>query len=276
MISIILLTFNDELNIRNTLESIKDLSNDIIIIDSYSNDRTEKICSEYNVSFYKNEFINQAIQFNWALDNLKIKNEWVLRLDSDEVLTEKIKSEIISKTSKKNDIYGYYMNRKMFWMGKWLKFGRMYPHYILRLFKKGYARYEEKTEEHLLVRGKTEKLDNFFYEDNKKNNLRYFTEKHLNTADGELNEILSQKENNDGVSPNLFGNKVERTRWLKLKIFNKTPLFIRSLNYFIYRYFICLGFLDGKPGLIFHFLQGFWYRFYIDSLVYEKTFNKNK
>ena len=265
MISIILLTFNDELNIRNTLESIKDLSNDIIIIDSYSNDRTEKICSEYNVSFYKNEFINQAIQFNWALDNLKIKNEWVLRLDSDEVLTEKIKSEIISKTSKKNDIYGYYMNRKMFWMGKWLKFGRMYPHYILRLFKKGYARYEEKTEEHLLVTGKTEKLDNFFYEDNKKNNLRYFTEKHLNTADGELNEILSQKENNDGVSPNLFGNKVERTRWLKLKIFNKTPLFIRSLNYFIYRYFICLGFLDGKPGLIFHFLQGFWYRFYIDS-----------
>ena len=276
MISIILLTYNDELNIINTLESIKDLSNDIIIIDSYSNDRTEKICSEYNVSFYKNEFINQAIQFNWALDNLKIKNEWVLRLDSDEILTEKIKSEIISKTSKKNDIYGYYMNRKMFWMGKWLKFGRMYPHYILRLFKKGYARYEEKTEEHLLVKGKTEKLENFFYEDNKKNNLRYFTEKHLNTADGELNEILSQKENNDGVSPNLFGNKVERTRWIKLKIFNKTPLFIRSLNYFIYRYFICLGFLDGKPGLIFHFLQGFWYRFYIDSLVYEKTFNKNK
>lgn len=277
MISIIVLTYNDQVNIRATLESISDFSNDIIIIDSYSTDNTKSICDEYGCRFYQNKFINQAIQFNWVLDNVRIKYNWILRLDSDEVLTNALKKEILFeiKNNKKN-FSGFYINRKMIWMGKWLKYGRMYPHFILRLFMKGKGRYEEKTEEHIILEGKSKYLKENFYEDNKKNNLRYFTEKHLSTAEGEVDEILLNSNSYNEIESSFFGKKIERTRWLKKNIYNKFPLGFRALFYFIYRYVFCLGFLDGKPGLIWHVLQAFWYRFYIDSLLHEKKIKNKK
>jgi hypothetical protein len=72
------------------------------------------------------------------------------------------------------------------------------------------------------------------------------------------------------IIPDLFGNPIERRRWLRLKIFNKSPYFIRSFMYFFYLYVLRLGFLDGKQGLIFFVLQSFWLRFLIDAKVFEK------
>jgi hypothetical protein len=149
----------------------------------------------------------------------------------------------------------------------------MYPHSVVRLFRKGHARYEQRTEEHLIVDGKIGSMRFDFLEDNRKNNLDYFTEKHLATARGELQEILDRasgaSQETPGIEPKLLGAKVHRTRWLKERVYSRTPLFLRPFLYFIYRYFFCLGFLDGIPGLIFHLLHGFWYRFYIDAKVYE-------
>ncbi len=270
MISIIILTYNEAENIIATLDSIKDFTDDIIIVDSFSKDNTKEICDRYGCHFYQNPFVNQAIQFNWALDNVPIKHDWVLRMDSDEILPIKLQAEIKSRVGTEVDVNGYYLNRRMYWMNHWLWYGRMYPHFILRLFKKGYGRYEEKTEEHLIVKGNTASMKNDFLEDNRKNNLDYFTEKHLSTARGELAEILKPTEGGeDFVEPKFFGNKVSRTRWFKEKVYSRVPLFVRPFLYFIYRYFICFGFLDGYPGLTWHILQGFWYRFYIDAKVYE-------
>lgn len=277
MISIIILTFNDECQIGNCLESIADLSDDIIIVDSQSTDRTIEICESHGARVYQNPFVNQAIQFNWALDNVPIKYDWVLRLDSDEIVPDRLKSELKNRLAAGEDYVAYALNRRMIWMGRWLRWGRMYPHYIVRLFRKGKARYEERTEEHLIVDGPTGRMKNDFLEDNKKNNLDYFTEKHLATARGELEEILAQEQEQlaPGLEPRLFGPKVNRTRWLKEKVYARTPLFARPFLYFFYRYFFCLGFLDGVPGLIFHILQGFWYRFYIDAKVYEERLGRN-
>lgn len=276
MISVIILTFNDECQIANCLESIKDLADEIIVIDSFSTDRTVEICESYGARVYQNPFINQAIQFNWALDNVPIKNDWILRLDSDEILPGKLREEIRERLAANEDYAAYALNRRMIWMGRWLRWGRMYPHYIVRLFRKGKARYEERTEEHLIVDGKIGRMKNDFMENNRKNNLDYFTEKHLATARGELREILAQERNelDESIEPKLFGPKVNRTRWLKLHVYSRMPLFIRPFLYFFYRYFILLGFLDGKPGLIFHVLQGFWYRFYIDAKVYEERLKR--
>jgi len=152
----------------------------------------------------------------------------------------------------------------------------MYPHYILRLFKLGCARYEERTEEHLVLAGEAGYLRNDFLEDNRKNTLDYFTEKHLKTAAGEVAEILSEVKEGDAIAPKLLAPKVNRTRWLKLRLYNRCPLFVRGLFYFLYRYVLCLGFLDGRPGLIFHVLQGFWYRFYIDARLYEERIDWRK
>jgi glycosyltransferase involved in cell wall biosynthesis len=273
MISVIILTYNDEVQIEACLKSIQDLSDDIIIVDSQSADRSNAICEAYGAKVYQNRFINQAIQFNWALDNVPIKYKWVLRLDSDEVVPEKLKAEMKRRLAAETEFAAYYLNRRTYWMNRWMKHGRIYPHFIVRLFRKGKARYEEKTEEHLIVDGVIGKMENDFYEDNKKNNLDYFTEKHLQTARGELQEIQEEQSGADKAKPaiegSLFGAKVHRTRWLKEQVYSRTPLFVRPFLYFSYRYFICLGFLDGVPGLIFHILQGFWYRFYIDAKVYE-------
>jgi glycosyltransferase involved in cell wall biosynthesis len=272
MISIIVLTYNDEVQIGNCLESLKGLTDDIIIVDSYSTDRTLEICKSFGARVFQNPFVNQALQFNWALDNLDIKNEWILRLDSDEMVPPNLKNEILKRVGIESGVAAYALNRRMYWMGRWLRHGRMYPHFIVRLFKKGKARYEERTEEHLVVQGETRQMKCNFLEDNKKNNLDYFTEKHLATARGELEEVqrrVDSSKEEQAIMPNLFGNKVARTRWLKEKIYSRTPLFVRPFFYFGYRYFICAGFLDGVPGLTWHILQGFWYRFYIDSKIYE-------
>jgi hypothetical protein len=206
------------------------------------------------------------------LDNIDIKYDWILRLDADEIIPNKLKIEIKKRVGKEKGINGYSLNRRMYWMNKWLKHGRIYPHYIARIFKKGYGRYEEKTEEHLIVDGGMSMMKNDFLEDNRINTIDYFTRKHLSTAEGEIKEIFLNHETIDKtVKIKFFGSKVERTRWLKLRIYEKMPLFFRPFIYFIYRYFICLGFLDGKKGFIFHILQAFWYRVYIDARVFEEN-----
>ena len=274
-VSIIILTFNEELNITDCLNSIKNISNDIVVLDSFSTDRTIEICKNYNCRLFQNKFYNHAQQINWGLDEIKFKNDWILRLDADERIPTNLANEIL-ELEPPVDVYGFYLNKKMYWMKKWLRFGRMYPHYILRLFRQDSGKYEQKTEEHLVVKGKCIYLKNDFYEDNIQNDITYFTNKHMYTAEGEVKEIIEVIKSESEIKPKLFGNKVERTRWLKIKAYNNFPLFLRPFLYFVYRYIFCLGFLDGLPGLTYHFLQAFWYRFYIDTRLYEIKNNLNK
>ncbi|MEX0853084.1 MAG: glycosyltransferase family 2 protein [Bauldia sp.] len=274
MISVIVLTFNDEAQIGRCLESIKHLSDDVIVVDSFSDDRTLDICRGLGARVFQNPFANQAIQFNWALDNVPVRNEWILRLDSDEIVPGPLSQEISRRVGREAGVTAYALNRRMYWMGRWLRHGRMYPHRVVRLFRKGHARYEERTEEHLIVDGKIGFMQSDFLEDNRKNSLDYFIRKHLTTAQGELDEMLAaaggRGASKPGIEPRLLGAKVHRTRWFKERVYARMPPFARPFLYFVYRYFICLGFLDGVPGLTFHVLQGFWYRFYIDALVYEQ------
>lgn len=276
MISIVILTYNDEIQIGDCLSSLEGLSDDIVIIDSLSTDRTREICEGHGARFVQNPFVNQAIQFNWALDNIEIKHDWVLRLDSDEIVPEALKAEILTRLKAGEPFAAYTLNRRVYWMGRWLRHGRMYPHRIVRLFRKGRARYEERTQEHLIVDGPIGAMRCDFFENNRKNTLDYFTEKHLATARGELREIM-QGAPADGPSlePRLFGPRINRTRWFKEKIYARTPLFVRPFLYFGYRYFLRLGFLDGVPGFTWHVLQAFWYRFYIDAKVYEARLKAN-
>lgn len=271
-ISIVLLTYNEEANIRRCLESIKDLTDDIVIVDSFSTDSTLKICGEYGCRIVQNKFVNHAVQFNWALDHVPLDRPWILRLDSDEMLPANLKRELLELTATSGpDIAGIYLNRRMYFMNRWLKHGAMYPHYILRIFRKGTGRYEEKTEEHLVLRsGRAIYATHDFLEDNRQNTLKYWLKKHDDLSDGEIRDtLLETRDPSRDLQPRLFGTKVERTRWLKTHVYVKSPLFVRGFLYFLYRYVVRLGFLDGLPGLIFHVLQGFWYRFYIDARIYE-------
>tara|TARA_B100000963_G_scaffold318856_1_gene300237 strand:+ start:279 stop:1115 length:837 start_codon:yes stop_codon:yes gene_type:complete len=272
---IIILTYNEELNIKKCLKSIKDFADEIIIIDSGSNDKTKNICEEFTVKFVHNKFINQAQQFNWALKNLEIKSEWIMRLDADEEVSESLAHEIKKNIKNENKINGFYINRRLIWCGKWIKYGGIYPLWIARIFRKGKAVYEERTEEHLIIDGKTDKIKGDLVENNLKNKIEFFTLKHIETAKGEVREIFDKKFDKN-ISSDKFINKNKLNRFFKINLFNKMPLFIRSLIYFIYRYIFRFGFLDGKAGFTFHFFQAFWYRMFIDMLANEKKNDDEK
>jgi len=271
-ISLIILTYNEEANIAHPLESVKNWVGEIIIVDSYSTDRTLEICRKYTDRIYQHVFENQAKQFNWALDNVPISYDWVMRLDADETLPARLKQELADLVSScEANVTGIYMNRRMYFMNRWLKHGGIYPHYILRVFRRGSGRYEEKTEEHfVLTKGRAVRAQNEFLEDNRQNTLKYWLRKHDNLSDGEIRDtLLETRAPAEDTKEKLFGNKVERTRWLKVHVYARSPLFLRAVLYFVYRYVFRLGFLDGVPGLIYHVLQGFWYRFYVDARIYE-------
>lgn len=274
-ISVIILTYNEEANIGICLKNIVDLVGEIFVVDSYSTDRTLEIAKKYGCKIFQHPFENQAQQFNWVLDNLDIKNEWILRLDADEYLTEELKKEIKevlrnTKNYENTKVNGFYIKRRVYFMGKWIKHGDYYPTWILRLFRKGKGRSEErKMDEHIiLLEGRAKKLANDFIDDNKKN-LEFWIDKHNKFSSREVEEITKQLTTNDQQLTTKLSGQTAQKRWLKENFYYRLPLFCRAFLYFIYRYFFRLGFLDGKEGLIFHFLQGFWYRFLVDAKFYE-------
>ncbi|NCN53228.1 glycosyltransferase family 2 protein [Candidatus Wolfebacteria bacterium] len=268
-ISVIILTYNEELNIENCLKSISDWANEIIIVDCFSIDKTLDIVRKYTDRIYQHPFVDYAQQFNWALDNVDIKGEWVMKLDADERIPVELWREIARVLPNvPTEVNGFYIKRRVYFMGKWIKHGGYYPTWILRLWRKGFGRLEQRQmDEHtILSSGKTLKLKNDFFEENKKN-LTTWIDKHNKYAAREIDSIM--KPLGDLVSPSLSGSPVERKRWFKERFYLRLPLFCRAFLYFIYRYFFRLGFLDGKQGLIFHFLQGCWYRFLVDAKLYE-------
>ncbi len=271
-ISVFILTYNEEANIRRCLDSLREWADDIVIVDSFSTDSTLSICEEFGCRIVQHEFINHAIQCNWVLDEIDFKYKWVLRLDSDELLPEKLKEELGQLVEMAaDDVTGIYLNRRQYFMNRWLKHGGVYPHRILRVFRKGVGSYEEKTEEHfILKKGRAIKAKNDFLEDNRNNTMKFWLQKHNDLSDGELKDTLGVTANDENdLEPHLFGEKVQRTRWFKMNVYQHSPLFLRALLYFIYRYFIRLGILDGVPGLVYFVNQSFWYRFYVDSRIYE-------
>jgi hypothetical protein len=160
-------------------------------------------------------------------------------------------------------------------MGKWIRHGGYYPTWILRLFKKGRAKSEERAmDEHIvLLEGKSARLKNDFIDEMRKS-LEWWTAKHNNYSTREAEERMKIEERKPGVSESKLEGQAKRKRAIKNNFYLKLPLFFRAFLYFIYRYFIRLGFLDGKEGLIFHFLQGFWHQFLIDAKIYEKRKNR--
>jgi len=258
--------------IGRLLEDLKSVQR-VVVVDSFSSDETEKIVRAHNRTFIQNKFVNQAVQSNWLVDNHLQNEKWVLRLDSDERISKNLLDSIEHFTETDDHKVGY-INRHMYWMGKKLKYSGLKTHYIGRIYQPGIARYEEATEEHLQHDCRAEFLEVPFYEDNLKNNIEYFLLKHIDTAKGEVEEILRIDLSINAGRLSLKHPHLTR-RWIKLNIYNKLPKFLRPILYFFYRYFIKLGFLDGAKGFSFCFFQAFFYRMLIDQLIIEKSEKKN-
>lgn len=272
-VSVIILTKNESKHIKRCLDSLLNFTDQIFIVDSFSSDSTIEIAESLGVKIYKNKWINYAKQFQWGLDNCPIKTGWVMRMDADEYVTSKLALEIKDKLKKIDDeVSGLYIKRRVYFKNKWIKYGGKYPEWLLRIWRHKEGFIEERwMDEHIVLKnGKTEKLK-FDLIDENLNNIGWWTEKHNNYATREAIDLLNLRHNflsNSELKASLFGEQEQRKRYLK-NVYSRMPLFIRPFIYFSWRYFFKFGFLDGKQGLIWHFLQGFWYRFLVDTKVYE-------
>ena len=273
-ISVIILTHNEEKHIARCIKSAKKYSNNIYVIDSYSSDKTAEISKSLNVSVLQNKFINYAKQFSWALNKINFTTEWILRLDADEYLEDDLIVEIKNKLPKIDDeVVGINFKRKHIFMNKWIKYGGRYPLILLRLWRKNLGKIEDRwMDEHIIInKGKTITFKNCFCDHNLKN-LSFFINKHDWYANREAVDILLSelnKKKNVKLNSKNTSFHASLKRYVKENIYNNLPIGVRPFSYFVYRYFILLGFLDGKEGLIYHFLQGFWYRFLVDSKLVE-------
>lgn len=269
-LSVIILSFNEEANLPACLDSLDGLRSEVIVLDSFSTDKTPEIAQSRGVSFYQHVFENYAAQRNWAQHNLPIQTRWVLHLDADERLTPGLVSEINEVLEHPgSETSGFLFRKRTIFMGRWIRHGGHYPTYHLRLFRTDNGRCEDRLyDQHFIVDGAVEKLKND-YLDIVASNLSTWTARHARWAQMEAREMLAAPDDRRQVDPVLLGNPIQRRRWLR-NTYSRGPLFVRTFLYAAYRYFFRLGFLDGGEGLIFHVLQGFWFRFLVDALIYEQ------
>lgn len=273
-ITAIILTYNEEKHIERCIYSLKGICDEILVIDSYSTDKTCELAEKLGVKVYQNSWKNYATQFNWALKNCPITSEWIWRIDADEFLEGNIGNAVKKalSTCPKNT-NGVYVRKRIDFMGKPLLHGGWYPSYHLKIFRKGHGECENRwMDEHIRIfDGTTLTVKEGNQVDANLNNLTWWTEKHNGYAQREMWDMLQMEyelDGNQGITPKFWGTEEQRKRWLKVKYIH-FPLFIRPFINFILRYILKGGFLDGKEGFIWHFLQGFWYRFLVDAKIYE-------
>lgn len=274
MITVIILTYNEELHIERCIKSAYQITNKIIVIDSFSSDDTIKIAKELGVVVYQNPFVNNAQQFQWAIDNCHFETEWIMKMDSDEIIMPNLASEINKKLiNTPVNVGGYQVKCRVHFMGKWIKRG-FYPMILNRIFRLSYGYMEQKwMDEHIQLRqGKWLLLENDIVDENL-NNLSWWTNKHNNYSTREAIVRLNNKYNFLSADFSKYSDKLSKM------IYTKFPLFFRAFMYFIYRYIIRFGFLDGIQGFIWHVLQGFWYQILVDAKIYQIEYlakKKNK
>lgn len=267
-LTIINLTKNEEQNLEKCIASFKGAAQRIVIIDSYSTDKTVELAKSLGAEVYEHQFENHAAQFNWALDNINLQTEWVMKVDADEEFTPELADEIEQKLdtlpANVNDVI---LRRRVYFMERWVKHGGKYPELLLRIFRVGHGMSEMKLmDENLIVTdGDVVTFKNDFSDNNNKS-LEWWINKH---------NWYSNKEVLDQQMKRKPWRKPQRQCQAKVKRFVKNhgyyslPKFFWAHLYFIYRYYFRLGFLDGTEGKIYTFLQAYWYRYLVDAKLYE-------
>lgn len=271
-LTVVVLTFNEERHLSRCLESIRGLASELVVIDSGSTDRTREIALEYGAQVLVNTFVNQALQFNWGLDHAEIKTAWGMRLDADEVITPKLRENLISVLPMMAvEVAGLTVNRQIHFMGRWIRWGGIYPIRTLRLWRNGQGRCENRwMDEHIIVQGEIRHIDADIADINL-NNVTWWINKHNHYATREAIELLvGERLPASGLAASMSA-PARVKRWFKYSVYAKLPIGFRPVLYFSYRYFLRLGFRDGFQGLAFHALQGLWYRFLVDVKCYEIT-----
>lgn len=238
-LSVIVITKNEEENIRDCLESVK-WADEIILVDSFSRDKTVEIAKKYTGKIFQKEWVGYGRQKNLALE--KATGDWVLNIDADERVTKELAQEI-KETIQTQEYDGYYIPNKVYFLGKWIRHSGWYPDYHLRLFKKGKGKFNERmVHEAVKVEGKKDYL---------KGPIEHFTAK-------SIGEYLNRM---DKYARLTIEEKGGKAGWYQF--------FLHPPFTFFKMYIIKRGFLDGIHGLILALCHSF-YTFSKYARLWEK------
>ncbi len=267
-ISVLIFTLNEELHLPLCLSTL-DWCVDVIVIDSFSTDRTKEICLENGVRLFEHAFEGFGSQRNWALDNIDIKNPWVLVLDADERVPGSLVDEMSSIAKEGFQGIGAYKIKRRFHMwGRWLRYSSLYPTWVVRFIHKNKVRYVNRghaeTQE---VKGRIGTLENDLIDENLKGIDEWFERQNRYSSKDAEYEIELEKGSIQFLD--LFSSDPLVRRAALKGMALRVPA--RPLIYFIYSYFIRLGFLDGKDGLVFCLMKSLYQR-----MVEVKKYNARR
>ncbi|HEV7670179.1 MAG TPA: glycosyltransferase family 2 protein [Thermoanaerobaculia bacterium] len=275
-LTVLVTTRDEEVNIERTLASVHGFADQIFVLDSESRDRTKEIARRY-----ADDVIDLAYEhgriipwiFQWGLDHLPIRNEWVLILEADQAIPEALRREIADVLARpETPESGFYIRRRQIFRGHPIEHGGYGSKYLLKLFRRSRSELDPVEQDtRVYVRGTTGKLSAPLEEWNKKEDaILFYLEKHLRYAEAFAHEEFERRTKKLPwkATPRLFGTPDQRILWMK-SLWYRMPLFVRPVLYFGYRYFFLFGFLDGAVGTLFHFLQAFWFRLVVDVRLAE-------
>jgi glycosyltransferase involved in cell wall biosynthesis len=273
----IILTKNEEVNITECINSVKGISKRIIVVDSFSTDKTVELAQKLGAEVHQHEFVNYGKQFQYALENLNINTKWVFRFDADERLTGEGAEELenLCEEHANTNVNGLIFKLEVNFLGKSLKYGGTYPFKKLCIFKFGKAFMEERymDEQIVLSEGRSIEMKTVSKHHDYKD-LSFWIQKHNWYATRAARDYFENRNNNSSDIKNL-DTPAKIRRFVKYKVYYKMPMRIRCWLYFFYRYILRLGFLDGKEGFLYAFFQAYWYRILVDAKIYEvEKFNK--
>ena len=271
-ITVIILVKNEIIHIERAVKSALKLSPYVFVVDSSSTDGTVEKAKSLGAKVFQYDLnFNFSQKMNWAMENLPIITTWVIRLDADEYFLDNTIQKLQNKIEElEPEINGVALNRRIHFMGRWIKHSGQYPRPMVRVTRLGYAKYEPRwLDEHVNVQGNIIYLPLDFVDDSLIT-ISQWVKKHDNYSTKEAIEMLHleiglfQRDESNGN----IGKSAKKIKKAKFT-YARMPLYWRALLYFLYRYFIKLGFLDGYQGFLWNFFQGWWYRTLVDTKIFE-------
>jgi glycosyltransferase involved in cell wall biosynthesis len=264
-ISVLILTLNEEANLEECLESCS-WSDDVVVLDSFSSDRTREIAARRPVRFFERTFDNYAAQRNAGLTEIQYKHSWVLMVDADERTPRDLADELQRRVVEADgDTVLFYMRRKDFFLGRWLRRSSGYPTWFGRLMRVGRVRVEREVNEQFIADGKTAYLQAHLHHYPFNKGIAHWVERHNRYSTMEALAKMQVSRTPLRVASLLSSSPVERRRALKHLAY-RLPM--RPGLLFFYWYVFRLGFLDGRAGLAFSMMRA-TYEFLIDLKVME-------
>ena len=275
MITAIILTFNEATHIARCIDRVKPLADRIVIADSHSTDDTVAIAAAAGAEILTHAFVNHAAQFQWAVDTLGPLEGWIVRVDADEWFEPAAIADLRAHmTSAAPDVSAFELRRKVIFRGRWIRWGGYYRTVLTRAWRVGAAHVEQRwMDEHVVVHsGRTERIVAGDLVDENLKDITDWTAKHNGYTTRQMVEFIDLEHPliaDRGGDRARLNESAGAKRYLRNRVYARAPLYLRALLYFLQRYVLRLGFLDGRQGLVFHTLQGFWNFFLIDAKVDE-------